>query len=75
MTAVERSQSPCLKINTWLGILTWTSATKECRLDEWKNIDPMERISRSLRSGLNPGTPVRRVLSHMADPNSPYVEY
>ena len=37
MKAVKQSKSPCLKINTWEGMITWKYATKECRLDKWMN--------------------------------------
>lgn len=37
MKAVKKSKSPCLKINTWEGIITWESEIKEVRFDFWKN--------------------------------------
>ena len=35
MESVKKSKSPCLKINTWEGIITWKCATKELRFDPW----------------------------------------
>ena len=35
MEVVQKSKSPCLKINTWEGIITWKCATKERRFDLW----------------------------------------
>ena len=54
MKAVMKSKSPCLKINTVKGIITWKSEVKEVRLDFWKNGEEcMEASFRSIR-GLNP---------------------
>lgn len=36
LKAVKKSKSPCLKINTWKGIITWESEIKEVRFDFWK---------------------------------------
>ena len=47
--AIQSSSSPCLKINTWLGIMTWKSTTHEYHFDMWKKPDPMEEIQRNMR--------------------------
>ena len=50
MSAIQLSHSPCLKINTWLGIMTWKSSTNEYHFDKWKKPDySMEEIQRNMR--------------------------
>ena len=78
MKAVMKSKSPCLKINTVKGIITWKSEIKEVRLDFWKNGEEcMEKSIRNQRRyveeaekmGLSPDLVEKYVFIKSNDPS------